>query len=568
MTLCNYLLFARVVESADTSDLKSGGATRASSSLAFGTVYIFLGNIKNMPQRLTTEIFIQRASIVHNHKYDYSLVDYVNGYTKVKIICKKHGAFEQKGNAHLRGHGCKKCQMLDAESFLMRARQTHGNKYSYELVTVFADAEKVKIICPKHGIFKQQVGHHLRGAGCRKCQYENLPQKLSKTTANFIEQARYIHGNKYDYSLVVYINGKTKVKIICPLHGVFEQQPSNHLYGNGGCKQCMAIKLSEQQILTQEEFIARARLLHNDKYDYSQVEYQGVAKKIKIGCPVHGFFEQNASNHIFRGNGCKKCAIAQSAKDNLTDANDFLERIKKIHGSRYDYSEVDYKGTSRKVKIICREHGVFWQGAGAHLKGSGCQQCAKITGARSLRTKTAEFLTRAAIVHGNKYDYSLVQLKGAHKKIKIICPKHGLFRQEQGSHLRGNGCPSCKMSKGEQAIKRFLDKREIRHVTQKRYKTCKDKGLLPFDFEVSYCGKKYLIEYNGAQHYKQAKYWKHEAATLASVRKRDRIKKQWAKQQRLPLLVIPYWKKKKIAELVSDFITYDIEKVDYEQLVF
>jgi len=126
-----------------------------------------------------------------------------------------------------------------------------------------------------------------------------MPKKL--TTEEFIDKSRKIYGNKYDYSKVVYISSRNKIEIICPIHGSFYQTPNNHLR-NRGCFKCSKIKK-----LTQQEFIDRAKIVHNGFYNYSKVNYINHKNKVIIICPVHGDFLQNTNHHL-RGNGCNKCS--------------------------------------------------------------------------------------------------------------------------------------------------------------------------------------------------------------------------------------------------------------------
>jgi len=185
-----------------------------------------------MKKSLTTEEFINKANKIHN-KYDYSLVNYLNNNTKVKIICVKHGIFEQTPNSHLSGSGCAKCskKFLDREFFIEEANKIHNNKYDYSLVNYVNNHIKVKIICIKHGIFEQTPNSHLSGSECAKCCGFN------KTTEEFIKEANIIHKNRYKYDNVIYLNAKSKVKIICSKHGTFEQSPNSHLCGND-CPKC------------------------------------------------------------------------------------------------------------------------------------------------------------------------------------------------------------------------------------------------------------------------------------------------------------------------------------------
>ncbi len=193
-------------------------------------------------KRLTTEEFITRARELHGHKYDYSLVEYVNWCTPVKVTCPEHGVFEQIPNNHVSlKHGCPWCAVEQkrspVEEFITRARELHGHKYDYSLVEHKGAHTKVKITCPEHGVFEQTPNNHVHGRGCPQCAREQSSEQQRLTTEEFVNRAREIHGNKYDYSLVEYINNFTRVKIICPEHGVFEQTPNNHCCLNA-CPQC------------------------------------------------------------------------------------------------------------------------------------------------------------------------------------------------------------------------------------------------------------------------------------------------------------------------------------------
>ena len=146
--------------------------------------------------------------------------------------------------------------------------------------------------------------NNLIGQGCKKCCQENFNYNTIKYSTNsFIEKAKSVHGNKYDYSKVNYVNNKTKVIIICPIHGEFEQTPRNHLYGYG-CRQCA----DNAYVSDIQCFINKSKEIHGDKYDYSKVEYVNSYTKVCITCPTHGEFYMTPNCHL-KGRGCKKCAL-------------------------------------------------------------------------------------------------------------------------------------------------------------------------------------------------------------------------------------------------------------------
>lgn len=192
---------------------------------------------------LTTDKFVKRARDVHGDRYDYSLVKYVNARTNVQIICSEHGVFEQRPDHHLNGSGCLECVVepyrLTIKGFVQRAREIHDDKYDYSLVEYVNNKSLVKIICPEHGVFKQRPdGHLYQKQGCPLCAIEHLSKQQTSTTDEFIKCAREVHGDRYDYSMVMYVNNYTHVMIICPKHGMFMQIPNNHISRKAGCPQC------------------------------------------------------------------------------------------------------------------------------------------------------------------------------------------------------------------------------------------------------------------------------------------------------------------------------------------
>ena len=192
-----------------------------------------------MSKRKTTEQFIIDVIKVHNNFYDYSLVAYKDCKTKIKIICPIHGIFEQQSGSHLSGCGCPICCggiKFNTEEFIEKSKLVHNNFYDYSLVDYINAQSRIKIICPIHGVFEQIPNNHLRDRGCKKCA-----GTVKSNTEEFIEKSKLVHNNFYDYSLVEYIDARIKIKIICPIHGIFEQVPNSHLNGNG-CSKCNSSK--------------------------------------------------------------------------------------------------------------------------------------------------------------------------------------------------------------------------------------------------------------------------------------------------------------------------------------
>lgn len=262
-----------------------------------------------------------------------------------------------------------------------------------------------------------------------------------KTTAEFIADAKIIHGDRYDYSKVVYQTARTKVTIVCSVHGDFTQIPSGHTSGQGcrKCRQDILFKFG-RDVLEQKAktFAQRANVKHDNKYDYSQSVYKGIRTKLIIGCPIHGPFYQSPNDHL-SGYGCPKCKIESLKRVHTYTTATFIKLATAKHGNKYDYSLSVYKGTHEKIRIKCPVHGVFEQSPRQHLRGNsgGCLACA------GLFKTTTDFTTDAAQIHQNYYNYSATEYVNANTKVVIICPVHGEFLQRPSVHLSGSGCTKC-----------------------------------------------------------------------------------------------------------------------------
>lgn len=204
-----------------------------------------------------------------------------------------------------------------------------------------------------------------------------MPRRL--TQEEFLKRARVIHGDKYEYPEEIH-GVENKLKIICPIHGEFYTTPHHHLSGKN-CWKCWkdSLKLRKgtpNEKWTKKLFVEKAKAVHGDKYDYSKIDFQGIGKKVKIICPIHGEFYQAPKSHL-SGRGCPKCGkIVGIAKKSMSK-DEFIQKAQAIHGKKYDYSETDYKTYHAKVKINCPIHGEFFQTPAHHLSGEGCPFCRK-----------------------------------------------------------------------------------------------------------------------------------------------------------------------------------------------
>lgn len=288
----------------------------------------------------------------------------------------------------------------------------------------------------------------------------------------FIDKAKLIHDNRYDYSLVNYKDNKTDINIICKIHGIFKQNPQVHLRGNG-CSICSGNKRH-----TLDKFIAKGNEIHNNYYDYSLSKYKNADTNINIICPEHGVFEQTYFKHINLKRKCKKCAD----ENNKFTKEEFIDRANKVHNFRYDYSNINYINTNSSINIKCLIHGEFTQRASDHVN-------------------------------------------------------------------KKNGCPHCKNSKGENIIDNFLINNNINYIRQKRFSDCKYKKLLRFDFYIP--ANNICIEFDGLQHFKSREFFG-GIKKYDDLKIKDNIKNEYCKNNNINLIRISY----KEINIIEDILFY------------
>lgn len=349
------------------------------------------------------------------------------------------------------------------------------------------------------------------------------------TIDDFINKAKEIHGNKYDYSKVEYKNCDTKVCIICPIHGEFWQTPYNHIKNKQNCPLCSRKKNNDCLRLTLSDFLVKAKNVHGDCYDYSKVKYSNSQTKICIVCQEHGEFWQTPANHL-RGQGCPICRYTKSRNTLKKDVNNFIQEANEVHKGKYDYTSVVYKNNHTKVNIICPIHGIFSQTPYNHLQGQGCPHCRNIRISKSKTSNTCEFIYKAKQVHGNKYDYSKTSYITKDKRVCIICPTHGEFWQTPHVHLRGGGCQQCHQSKLECNILKLLNDNNINVIPQYKFDWL---GLQSIDFYLPY--HNIAIECQGVQHFKEVEHFG-GSENFKITQERDKRKKKLIEEHGIKLL--------------------------------
>lgn len=264
---------------------------------------------------------------------------------------------------------------------------------------------------------------------------------------DFIARAKLVHGDKFDYDLVPdEFSAKDNVPVICKIHGTFHTVASSHICDGRSCFKCASEKRAESKILkAKSSFIAKAKCVHGDKYDYSHVEYTKAKNKVVIGCIAHDLFWEVTANSHLSGSGCPLCARELLGRSFKKPREYFVEKAKNKHNSKYDYSLIpaDVKAKD-KVNIICKEHGIFSQTLFDHVDGKvGCRGCTGEVLSKRSRTDKDAFIAQAVAVHGDKYDYSNLVYTKKTSTIRYTCKVHGVVEQRGDHHLTTIGCPKC-----------------------------------------------------------------------------------------------------------------------------
>lgn len=267
---------------------------------------------------------------------------------------------------------------------------------------------------------------------------------------------------------------------------------------------------------------------YGDTYDYSKmIAIRSNIKTIVI-CKSHGEFLVTPNNHLNKKSGCPSCK-------NI-DKN-FIKTCSIIHKNYYDYSLVEYKSNRIKVKIICPNHGIFEQLPMNHKLGSCCPKCS----IKNRKSNLDDLIQIGKEIHSNKYDYRYLKEDyiRSDKKVRIVCPDHGIFLQDPSSHFkRKHGCKLCKkISTGESIIKEFLNEKKVDFLMQKTFDDCVNLSKLSFDFYVP--SLNLCIEFNGRQHYLPISVFGGQDQFIKQI-KNDRIKNEYCVKNNINLLTIRY----------------------------
>lgn len=404
---------------------------------------------------------------------------------------------------------------------------------------------KVKYRCKCGEVHQKTFDQFKRSHRCKKCRY--IASSAGRRKA--FEEVKSAFANAGLTLLEIeYKNSSTLMKCRCKCGREFETFYSTVQQGGGSCPACAG----------------------NEKYTYDQVktafeeagcvllssDYESAHGKLEYICSCGGASTVCFAN--FRhGNRCKQCQARNSAERQREDF-DYVKAYFDKAGCRL--LEVGYINGVSPLRYVCicgEESVTIFRD---FRRGRRCKRC----GVEKNREATIKrggkrFFKVAPLIHSNKYDYGEVDYQGSWVRVKIRCPKHGAFMQHPYIHLRGCGCQKCNESSGERRVSQVLSELGLKYVSQAKFETCKNKKNLPFDFLVKVDEKKgFLIEYQGIHHYQAFKYGgmtdDEAEKKFECVRNNDGIKEKWCKDRGIALLVIPYWDKLRIKQLVEDFL--------------
>lgn len=329
---------------------------------------------------------------------------------------------------------------VSLDVFKLRSIEEHDGFYAYDKIKELLKLDRpVTITCPDHGDFEQLARSHLAGKGCRQC----AAKRHTKTTESFICKGSLIHDNFYTYPRTVYTKNSIEVTITCPIHGDFNQLPSNHLMGMG-CRECgyekprnhsgVVYSSKDASSTTNSgRFFSQMLQMYGDTYEFSKFIYKGSVIAGVVICKFHGEFNKKPCA-LLDGYGCKHC----SHEARLLPTNEYIDKVNIIHNFLYTYGMTKYTGCQQYITVTCNIHGDFDISAASHLNGQGCQRCAN-----KVSWTTDTFISESMLVHNNFYTYPRTEYTGADKYVTITCPIHGDFDQMAKTHLDGSQCMQC-----------------------------------------------------------------------------------------------------------------------------
>ena len=333
--------------------------------------------------------------------------------------------------------------------------------------------------------------------------------KKRLTTEKFIEKAKEIHGNTYDYSRSIYVRNDEPIEIVCIEHGPFFTKPISHSSGSG-CPKCGRDKttrhLRESRGKKLKELLSK---IEGPKYSFPNIdkEYQSYKSEITVICEDHGGFKRKVKSCVFNG-VCPKCSIVKRSNIRRYSLEELKQILERNYGDRFEYPYLskEYKNNKSKITIRCPKHGEFINVVGPWLiSDGGCSRCRGDNMSENTSMTFSDFITRSNLKYNYKYSYCLVkwekESRNRKEPIKIICPKHGVFKQSISDHLNGCkiGCPACTSNTDslfEREIRKYIESLGIEVESRDR------KTISPLELDILIPSQKIAIECNGLYYHR------------------------------------------------------------------
>jgi len=370
---------------------------------------------------------------------------------------------------------------LTTAEWTNKANATHGKCYDYSEVDYVRAKEKVIIRClvPGHGKWLASPSGHLSGKGCPLCG-----GSTKKTTGQFVEDARIIHGDKYTYENCSYVNSHTNVSIKCSHHGAFEQSPTAHLSGRG-CPTCGQKTITNKARMHTTDVLGllnKQSSLGGDVI-FDEGAYWSMNDKMGITCSIHGKqIPRIVTSMLTSKHPCLKCS--EPLRNDGITGSQFQTKLDDKFNGKYEVELFDYIGGKTCVNLNCsiEGHGMFSIQASYLHKSRGCPKCRAEKGQlnrihglqKSIKDSQTyrknEWMKQVLKTHGNKYDYSKVVYTKQRGSVTIGCPSHGWFEQVASTHITA-GCRQCADEdlKGLYSEKYFHDNPEEKDKAGKLY---------------------------------------------------------------------------------------------------
>lgn len=392
-----------------------------------------------------------------------------------------------------------------------RCSELYGGRYTLNIPDelVYRDA-KVLCECNVHKEKKYvNLRHFLAGdsCGCKSCVQEK--QRLEEK-ANFIEKFRAQWGDRYTFDKLNYISFREPGVITCKEHGDFELSEIRYAFDKTPCPTCYEIEKKRER---NENYLARLNERFGNQYTWLTTDFGNYfTDYVEFVCPKHGVVKQTLSTLLNAEDednlACPICKRERNARKNMYELDEAIEKARSLDCCQYyDFSLInEWLGVKEKHKFRCVKHNVvFEQTFDSLFQGhNGCPGCKADTIRENCAYTNNEFIEKAKKVHGNKFDYSLVDYINSTTKVNVICPKHGVFKTTPTNHLNGCGCPKCRESLLETVVRVFLEENHIEYIKEKSVRdlTGKMKGGNPQRVDFFLPKYNICIECQGEQHFR------------------------------------------------------------------